>query len=595
MKQTDGQKVVRSEERYIEERARRANSSQFWDCIWTSPDEKVWRDEQLEAVYKRITQLVPKGSMVIDIGGGIGSLASTLTEEKGCQVVVIDHSHAALKEAKEQGHQVAHIDLEVHVPVIPEGAVVVATEVVEHLSKAARERLFKHLAEDENRLVIFSVPNNKLGPRVEAQHTVKYTAVSFRAELRKFFTHARVEVMGTDPKTSCLLGVCGVKKSYTMSVTFPARDEEGGIEKTLMTFRGIADEIVIGIDPRTTDTTEKIAARYADKIFYLQDPEGPEGDKVPEGGVHFAWIRNQCIDQCTGDWIFMTEAHEYLRDGVDLLLNLYAAVPKACSICAVFRHSDAQRWGFPWLFKNRENIRFIRSTHNTLDYPKKALVAWLPQVGTKHARDKENAKQRSKQRQTQNRKTLMEDWLVNDNRNSLYYLGNEWRLINEEKSVERYRQLLALPAKNGSQRYQARLALGKLLIERGETEEARSVLLGATEDDWTRIEHWIWLGDIAFEKEEYTKALYFYRYAATAIGEPPFTLWWIELYYYSYIPAQRLAMTYSALNRLEPARHWAERVLELLPDDAPDAVIEECERNLEKIKEAIADGESEGQ
>ena len=117
--------------------------------------------------------------------------------------------------------------------------------------------------------------------------------------------------------------------------------------------------------------------------------------------------------------------------------------------------------------------------------------------------------------------------------------------------------------------------------------EARSVLLGCTRDDWSRSDHWVWLGDLAFELDHLDEALQFYRYAASAIGTPPFTMWWIDLSYYSYIPAQRLAMTYGAMGRDAEALAWAEKVLEIYRQDGEisQEMIEEAEKNIAILKE----------
>ena len=111
--------------------------------------------------------------------------------------------------------------------------------------------------------------------------------------------------------------------------------------------------------------------------------------------------------------------------------------------------------------------------------------------------------------------------------------------------------------------------------------------MGATADDWSRTEHWIWLGDLATEAGQHEQAHQFYMYAAIRINNPPFTLWWIDLVMYSYLPAQRLAQNCAELGKIEEALHWATRVIELLPEDAPAGAFEEAERNVNILKEAL--------
>ena len=59
------------------------------------------------------------------------------------------------------------------------------------------------------------------------------------------------------------------------------------------------------------------------------------------------------------------------------------------------------------------------------------------------------------------------------------------------------------------------------------------------------------------------------------------------------MPAQRLAMVYSALGDLPNALHWAEQILQLLPEDAPPEMMEECNRNLDTIRQALEEKQDE--
>ena len=111
--------------------------------------------------------------------------------------------------------------------------------------------------------------------------------------------------------------------------------------------------------------------------------------------------------------------------------------------------------------------------------------------------------------------------------------------------------------------------------------------MGCLEEDWSRTEHWIWLGDIALTEGNYEQAYRFYMYSATTIGDAPFTMWWIDLCYYSYVPAQRLAMVCGELGRPDEALAWAKKARELLPPDSPAGAFEEADNNIKLLQEAI--------
>lgn len=564
-----------------------ANAPEAWDEIWAREGLASWRGEVLSSVYDRIERLARGLKTVVDVGGGVGILASRLVRDE-VFVEVLEHSCAAILQAQKNGLVAKYVDLESQRGVgdmLQGKQLVVATEVLEHLTTGARDRFLSSVSAVGAR-GLFSVPNNRLGPEVEAQHTIQFTAKSFKTELECYFKHVRVEVIDG----AFLLGVCGYPKKFSMSLCLPVRDEAEDLEPVLASFRGVADEIVVGVDPRTTDRTREVAALYADVVFELESPEGPPGEKVPDGGVHFAWIRNQCLERCTSDWVFMTEGHEGLMTGVDQLLSL-DQMPAYVDVLFVTRSAKSpcgrQEWLFPWLTRRKAGLRYKRHTHNIVDIPEGSGELILTGVTTDHFRVHERELARAKQRKTQNRVMLMRDWLADENVNSLYYLAGEWREHDPDRALDRFRQLLQVDTKNGPRRYQASLILAKMLAERGKPGdliEARSVLLACTSHDWNRTEHWIWLGDLAMDVHNYEEAQQFYLYAATRIGKKPLTFWWVELSFYSFIPAQRLAEVCSALGDYAASLLWAERVLELLPKDLPEEMLIEAREICETLR-----------
>jgi 2-polyprenyl-3-methyl-5-hydroxy-6-metoxy-1,4-benzoquinol methylase/tetratricopeptide (TPR) repeat protein len=586
----------------IERHARQMNSADLWDKLWVAEGDESWRKEALNRVYRHIERELPESCGVVDLGGGVGILADQLKEAKQACVCVCDISEEALALAGAKGHKIYHTDLEDDLQwrnvfrgheISHEGKnnFLVATEVLEHLSETTRGQILNIASAQKYAGCFFSVPNNRLGPEEEPQHTIKFTAIQFKHYLGQFFEDVFVEALGP-----FLLGVCGpiAHKPYRLSVTMPVRDEARDIEKVLASFRGVADEMVIGIDPRTKDNTFEIAERYADKVFLIDSPAGVGEEFQGEGKAHFSHCRNQCLDQCTGDWIFMTEGHERLIQGDMVLRHLDKVMPKQARVGFVFRNGGGQRWAFPWLFQRAPDIKFSRAVHNALSYPDGTYCVRLPQIHTYHERSQDNAHARAQQRNAQNRNTLLDDWRMNQNENSLFYLAQEWRQFNTDKALTRYEEFLAR-SHNGPQRYQVQLVIAKesmgrylLSKDKGEKrqciERARRALFAATADDWSRTEHWLWLGDLANIDEAYEQAYKFYRYAATGINEAPFTVWWIDEAAYSYLPAQRLAMVCAELGNGEEALRWARSALELLPDDAPYEVVKESRQIIKELE-----------
>lgn len=595
----------------IDEQARRQNAADLWDNLWQNEGEETWRTQALARVYARVKQIVGRikadvdALHVVDIGGGVGVLAEQLHELPSvAAVTVVDNSEVALASARARGLRTERIDLENgDLMAFAEEKIdlFISTECFEHLSARTRADLFTEMATDSTCLgALISVPNNRLGPDEEPQHAVKFTAVTLKTELQDFFEHVRVEALGP-----YLLAVCGpiAEKNFRLSATLPVRDEGHDLEPTLASLRGIADELVVGVDPRTSDNTWEVAAAYADKVFFLKDPMGPPTghtvdapcpicngsckEYMGENGINFAWARNQCIEECTGDWIFMTEGHERLVAGDDILRALDTVLPRKARVGFVLRQGNGQQWAFPWLFQNAPDIRFKRPVHNVLDFPDGTFCVTLGQVKTLHDRHHERGQSRAKQRKAQNRSALLDDWLSRKSEASLFYLGQEWRDIDVSRAIDRLEQFLVV-SNNGVQKYQARLILAKEYMIQNRWKEAYATLNHCTAEDWSRSEHFLWMGDVAYLNKEYEKARRFYTIACTAIGEPPITVWWIDLSFYSYLPAQRLAMVCGELGFLDEALAWCRRVVELLPDDAPPEAFAEARANVTLLEGALS-------
>jgi hypothetical protein len=82
----------------------------------------------------------------------------------------------------------------------------------------------------------------------------------------------------------------------TLSAVLAARDEEDMIEGARRSLR-FCDEVVVVVDDRSSDRTEEIARRHADKVLVEQF-------------VDFAQIRNAGVRAASGSWILHADADE---------------------------------------------------------------------------------------------------------------------------------------------------------------------------------------------------------------------------------------------------------------------------------------------
>lgn len=162
------------------------NTPDYWDKIWEAEGENTWRD--FANKYQYIISLVPQDARVLDIGCGVGLLLRKLKEAKpGIQGTGADISAKAVAFVEKHGFA----GVVGGFPTLPlaEGCfdVVLATEVLEHLSQpdeAVRE-IARLLAPGGK--AIITVPDDCLGPEVEVQHLRQYNRDSFQAQLAPWF------------------------------------------------------------------------------------------------------------------------------------------------------------------------------------------------------------------------------------------------------------------------------------------------------------------------------------------------------------------------------------------------------------------------
>jgi len=88
----------------------------------------------------------------------------------------------------------------------------------------------------------------------------------------------------------------------TLSLCTIARDEAHFVRGMLESVQGLVDDIVIGIDDRTTDATQDIARAYGARTFAFTWQDS------------FAEARNLSIARARGDWILVLDPDERLLD-----------------------------------------------------------------------------------------------------------------------------------------------------------------------------------------------------------------------------------------------------------------------------------------
>lgn len=618
--------------------ATNCNDTSIWDTIWGRPEEsplETWRKHP--GVFGRIGWLVenatketrrdaPKPPVFVDLGCGVGVLLNSLRERieprlPAARYIGVDHSTVGLSKAKGVFPfiETLNLDLEETDPSTwPAGDILLCTETLEHLSEAAVKKVLAYSQQFAK--VFLTVPNWCLGPDDEATHMRKWTAKEFLDLIRDYHSLCRVECLGYQPAQAksdklfgYLLAACGYDKPFRLSVTMPVKNEEDDVERVLTSFRGAADELVIGIDDLSDDKTEEICKRYADKIIYFTW----END--------FSKARNACIEACTGDWIFMTEGHESLHKGLQPLLQL-DEVPPYINVLEVRREAAENSWYFPWLFRNHKGFKFQNAVHNALTYYEPNESAKAAQISTWHKRSRKKSWERSQQRRGMNKQEMLRRIHQEGNIRDMYYLGAEYRDLycktckghaevkgpdgtsrvpcpdcampsglkgrtvstgvtpfGLRQSMHWLSQFI-LVSRPCTMRYQARLQLSECYRKLERWNDARETLMHATLDDPSRTEHWYALGELHEELGDRDLAMRFFEMASLGVGRPPVSYMFLDKRVYTYLPVQRLAAVYADLGKFEDALTQAKRVPLLMPEWAPPEALEQAQRNIETLE-----------
>jgi SAM-dependent methyltransferase len=95
------------------------------------PDKEYYKHDW-QWFFPKVVQMIPDGSMVLDVGSGSGGLASYLKKNKNCTVVCCDMSDDAIRLCHEKGLRALKIDVE-NDNIPGRYDVVLITAVLEHL------------------------------------------------------------------------------------------------------------------------------------------------------------------------------------------------------------------------------------------------------------------------------------------------------------------------------------------------------------------------------------------------------------------------------------------------------------------------------
>jgi len=120
-----------------------------------------------------------------------------------------------------------------------------------------------------------------------------------------------------------------------LSVAIIAKDEQRHIAAALASVAGLADEVIVLLDNRTTDRTAAISREHGAQV-------------IVEHWRGFAAQRNRALDLCIGDWVLFLDADERvspeLRDEIVQIVDCRLQIKDAQSTIYNLQSAIAGYW-----------------------------------------------------------------------------------------------------------------------------------------------------------------------------------------------------------------------------------------------------------
>ncbi len=321
--------------------------------------------------------------VVLDIGCGTGSLSEYYKGE----YIGFDISKVAIEKAKEGRRKDANFYVKNHNQVtssdIIQADTIVLAEFLEHIEDDKRlfDVIKKHSREG-TRLIV-SVPNGERVPSPD--HVREFTPKELKDKLAPYGDVRLINWVGV---RSRIIATVELKKKQRniISLSIMAKDEEKGIEECIISAMEYTDKIIIQIDDSTSDQTEKIASRYADKIIKYTWKND------------FSAARNNLLNHVNTPWVLFLDGHEYLVSPPKIEgLRKSDSEARMCQI----ELESGSIVRYPRLHRN--SVRYKDAVHNQLNTKK---VSNDSDILIKHDRANNQTKRSTEARERQRDKMI---------------------------------------------------------------------------------------------------------------------------------------------------------------------------------------------
>jgi Glycosyl transferases group 1/Glycosyl transferase family 2/Tetratricopeptide repeat len=336
------------------------------------------------------------------------------------------------------------------------------------------------------------------------------------------------------------------RRPPTLTLCMTVGNEGATLEQAVRSVEDVVDEIVIGIDTRSTDDTGAIARRLATRCFEYTEASPPD----------FPRMRNRAMELVDTDWAIVLDGHEWIEHA-HLIPRALETTAWSIEIQTLYE-PDAQRipgLSFPFPRIHRRHVRFGgAAAHEEVTTPCERRSSRLDIKVWHERKPGVAATARSAEKTDAELLVLRDAWRQRGDTRALFYLANGLREAGRHaEAIEAYDAYLRV-SRFAEEAWQARLYLARCRAALGEWSTAQQAFEQAVVMAPERAEASVGLGHALLAQGDARRAAAWFR-MATGLPEPRHCRMFVEVPLYRWGAWHGLAL---ALDRLGDSSGAAE-------------------------------------
>jgi glycosyltransferase involved in cell wall biosynthesis len=336
--------------------------------------------------------------------------------------------------------------------------------------------------------------------------------------------------------------LCGIadagRRRPTLTLCMTVANEAATLELAVGSVAPVVDDIVIGVDSRSTDDTKLIAQRLGTTCFEYAETSPPD----------FPRMRNRALELVETDWVIVLDGHEWIEPA-HLIPGALETTAWSVEIETLYEPDERRIPGlsFPFPRIHRRHVRFRgAAAHEEVTTPldrrssRRDIKVWHER------RPGAAATIRNAEKSGAELEVLRDAWQQRADVRALFYLANGLREAKRyAEAIDAYESYLGA-TRFAEEAWQARLYLARCRAALGAWESAQQVFEQAVLLAPERAEAAVGLGHALLARGDARRAAAWFR-MATGIPEPKDSRMFVEVPVYRWGAWHGLAL---ALDRL---------------------------------------------